>query len=85
VGNSRKHIWGIPLRLDTGQDASDRRIIASELRRAEQEDVRYEHVGKSEEPLLWIADAIAWSYGRGGRWREEVRTLTTVLDLRGQP
>ncbi len=32
------------------------------------ERVRYEHRRAASEPLLWLPDAVAWSYGRGGHW-----------------
>ena len=37
--------------------------------------VEYAHRTKSEEPLLWIADAIAWSYARGGDFRRRAQPL----------
>lgn len=30
----------------------------------------YRHVEPRDEPLIWIPDAIAWCYCRGGAWRE---------------
>ena len=40
--------------------------------------VRYEHRHRHEDPLLWVPDAIAWCWQRGGRWRE--RFALTVID-----
>ncbi len=40
----------------------------------------YKHLGKSAEPILWIADAIAWSYARGGDFRR--RSLILVENVR---
>jgi hypothetical protein len=42
-----------------------------ELRHA----VRYDHMHRHEEPLLWAADAIAWAWQRAGDWRDRVRPL----------
>ena len=35
----------------------------------------YGHMPASAEPLLWIADALAWSWTRGGDWRERVEAM----------
>ena len=44
--------------------------------------VEYKHLGKSEEPLLWVADAIAWSYARGGDFKRRAMALIdNVNDL----
>lgn len=34
--------------------------------------VRYEHLRPHEESLLWIPDAIAWCWAKGGSWRKLV-------------
>ena len=31
--------------------------------------MEYDHMKPAEEPLLWIADAVAWAYGAAGDWR----------------
>lgn len=38
--------------------------------------VYLEHVRAHEEPILWMADALAWSYGAGGEWRERIATIS---------
>jgi len=35
----------------------------------------FSHVPASQEPLLWIADAVAWSWTRGGGWRRRVEAM----------
>lgn len=47
----------------------DRRQLF-DLSRAAGSAVRYEHQRGRSEPLLWIPDAIAWCWARGGEWRE---------------
>jgi len=42
----------------------------------------YDHMQRHEEPLLWIADALAWSYARGGSFRAQAAGLLRVVDLR---
>lgn len=53
-----------------------------ELRRAAEcvDHLRYEHHRSSAEPLLWIADAVAWCWARGGEWHRLVRPL--IEDVR---
>jgi len=50
------------------QDAADRRVLAAGVRKAGG-SFMYEHLRPAEDPLLWVSDAIAWSYGAGGEWR----------------
>ncbi len=38
-------------------------------RRGLKKTIEFRHVGKSEEPLVWIADAMAWSFARGEDYR----------------
>lgn len=50
--------------------------------------VVHQMLGKSEahdrtsEPLLWVPDALAWAYGKGGDWRRRmdgvVRSVVSV-------
>ncbi|PPK67842.1 hypothetical protein CLV40_10672 [Actinokineospora auranticolor] len=43
----------------------------------------YEHLDSTQEPLLWIADAIAWCHGAGGEWMRRVEPMIEeVVDLR---
>jgi hypothetical protein len=30
------------------------------------------HIASRQEPLLWLPDIFAWSYGAGGLWREKI-------------
>ncbi len=41
----------------------------------------YLHQRRHEEPLLWIADAVAWAWSRGGHHRLMIRPLVSVVDL----
>lgn len=47
----------------------DRRHLFN-LTRAAGTALRYEHQQGRSEPLLWVPDAIAWCWARGGQWRE---------------
>jgi hypothetical protein len=53
---------------DDSLAAADRRIIGAELRAQGNPGLRYEHMRRHEEPLLWVSDAVAWCYQKGGPW-----------------
>ncbi|MGH3814146.1 MAG: hypothetical protein ACRDUV_17135 [Pseudonocardiaceae bacterium] len=43
--------------------------------------VVYEHLESTQEPLLWIPDALGWCYGAGGDWRRRVAAaIGAVID-----
>jgi hypothetical protein len=52
-------------------DVIDRRAIARRLA-GRPGTMTYEHLRGHEEPVLWLADAVAWAYGAGGAWRSRV-------------
>jgi hypothetical protein len=75
-------------------DQNDRLVIARTLRQAgagQRLDgpageaapmMTYEHLQPHEDPVLWLADAVAWSYGAGGAWRARVGPIVeAVIDL----
>ncbi len=35
----------------------------------------WDHKMRHEEPLLWVADAVAWCVNRGGEWERMVRAM----------
>lgn len=35
----------------------------------------WDHKQRHEEPLLWVADAVAWCVNRGGEWERMVRPM----------
>jgi hypothetical protein len=62
------------LTIESRQDDSDdRRTIARS--RASQPSLVFDHRQGSREPVLWIADAVAWAFGAGGRWLPLVEPL----------
>lgn len=66
------------------RDNLDRRTIHAALASTATNlgSVTYEHMRSHEEPVLWLADAVAWCYGAGGDWRRRVQPVVkTVTDL----
>lgn len=59
------------------QDRRDMQIIGDGLARLSRSGtVAIHHLRPHDEPLLWIPDAIAWAYGKGGKdWRSLVDPL----------
>lgn len=66
----------IILERDASIEQADRRILYREVSsRGLRDSVAYGHMGAHDEPLLWIADAIAWSHAKGGDWRRRVEPM----------
>lgn len=65
-------------RLVLEQDESlvtfDQAVLYAAVRQLNLADsLTYEHLPARSEPLLWIADAAAWCWSRGGAWRERIK------------
>ncbi|MBN9210592.1 MAG: hypothetical protein J0I95_03625 [Microbacterium sp.] len=59
---------------DASVEKADRRIITETLRRRSA-IVPFVHAAPHEHPLLWVSDAVAWCYSRGGDWVRRVEPL----------
>ena len=66
-----------------GRDHRDRHALAEVLRLLGA-DMNYEHCAAPQDPALWIADAIAWSYSAGGKWRTRLRPILDLERFVGQ-
>lgn len=53
---------------------SDQQVLFRAVREFEVEKTQYRHLPKAAEPLLWVADAVAWCVVHAG-WREQVAPL----------
>lgn len=70
----------VNLELEESARGSDVVLLRKGLeRRGLRANIEYKHLGKSAEPILWIADAIAWSYARGGDFRRRALLLVEVV------
>jgi hypothetical protein len=68
------------LERDPSNAERDRRVLFDALgRRADGSPIAYRHLAATDEPLLWIPDAVAWSWTRGGDWRKRVKELRLTL------
>jgi hypothetical protein len=66
-------------------DRTDRATIHRILAGVAADRLAYEHLCPHEDPVLAIADAVAWAYGAGADWRRRVApTIDAVVDL-GRP
>jgi hypothetical protein len=64
-----------------GRDQRDRRVLVEELHRLDRPALRYVHLPPHGDPLLWVADALAWSHSAGGVWRDRIATITVAQDV----
>ncbi|MGH7870371.1 MAG: hypothetical protein ACREP9_22690 [Candidatus Dormibacteraceae bacterium] len=59
-----------------GRDKQDRQVIVDQQRQRQGlREMAYDHMRPYEEPLLWIADGLAWGYGAGGDWRSRTASM----------
>lgn len=77
VAHAAEHAYTrIVLERDESIDKTDRRILYREVNnRGLGNSLSYELEHAQQEPLLWIADAIAWSYTKGGDWKRRAGEL----------
>jgi hypothetical protein len=68
------------LESDESLEQSDRRLIAKRLKSLGADDgLRYMHCKPHEEPLLWVSDAVAWCYQKGGDWIRRASPLVQEI------
>jgi hypothetical protein len=65
--------YSIIFDLDDNRDQMDRLTLSNSSKKLCMEDrLEYRHAEPYHENLLWLPDAVAWSFSRGGSWRKEV-------------
>ncbi len=70
-----------------GQDHVDRSTIRRAAHESGNSSLEYRHDQSAAEPLLWVPDAVAWAWGRGGDWRRRIGDLgllAEIVDLDGR-
>ena len=65
------------LELDNSSLRGDRRFLG--LLRSEYQ-IAFTHSARHDEPLLWAADAVAWSFQRGGNFRKVLLSAGVTID-----
>ncbi|WP_104138947.1 hypothetical protein [Cryobacterium sp. Y62] len=71
----------IVLEQDDSVVAFDKKVLRDELfARALHKNVSYAHERSVAEPLLWVPDAVAWSFVRGGDWRRRADPM--IINVR---
>ena len=62
--------------------AAENLLRQGHLKRGIKKQVEYCHVDKSQEPIVWAADAIAWSFARGEDYRRRaMAVIEKVIDI----
>ncbi|TDW97868.1 hypothetical protein [Kribbella sp. VKM Ac-2566] len=79
-----RDIAGSAERLVIERDEStatlDKQVLFRAARRYDcAESLQYELLAAHADPLLWIPDAVAWSWVKGGEWRDLVAPYSTVI------
>jgi hypothetical protein len=71
----------IVLERDVSIERADKKALYAAVHVHGLRDIMtYAHETAHQEPLLWIADAIAWSYAKGGDWRRRVQSMILPPD-----
>lgn len=66
----------IVLERDVSIEHADKKsLYAAVHEHGLRDTLTYAHEAAHQEPLLWIADAIAWSYTKGGEWRRRAQPM----------
>lgn len=69
------------LDAEAGPSDRDRRVLSELTYDARNQDkFTYHHDATGSEPMLWVPDAIAWAYGKGGQWRRRAAELVVNGD-----
>lgn len=77
VAHAAQHaLTRIVLERDESVDRADRRILFREVKKhGLTNELSYALEAAHQEPLLWIADAVAWSHTKGGDWKRRIQPL----------
>lgn len=59
---------------------SDQQLLYRQVRKAGcDQRLTYEHMRPSAECLLWVPDAVAWCWAKGGDWKRRVSPMVTAV------
>ena len=71
----------LTVELDESLGHRDKQVLYNATRDSGREGVTYQLVPAAAEPLLWIPDAIAWCWARGGEWKQAVAPLVAKVHI----
>ncbi len=64
------------IEVDDSVLQADKRMLFSAVERVQlAEGFTYSHMRARNEELLWVPDAIAWCFARGGEWRKRIEPV----------
>jgi hypothetical protein len=70
----------IVLEVDDSVIQEDKRVLYAATQRAVLTNgFTYDHIRATSEELLWVPDAIAWCFARGGEWRRRIEPVFDTL------
>ncbi|MDN4475378.1 hypothetical protein QQX09_05845 [Demequina sp. SYSU T00192] len=73
---ARDGVAELLLECDASLERSDRQVIERVLRSGrERPGLTYRHVPPTEDPVLWVSDAVAWCVQRRGEWLRRIEPL----------
>lgn len=67
------------LEQDDSLTKADRQVISARMRKHQHAELQYTHMKRNDEPLLWVSDAVAWCYQRGGAWIAQAAPLVAEV------
>ena len=75
-----RHVARLIIESREGRDDLDRQVLVGQLR-GRRDAFLYDHMPPHGDPLLWIADALAWCSSAGGPWQERIDPITVSQDV----
>ncbi|WP_433164843.1 hypothetical protein [Kribbella sp. CA-247076] len=80
-----RDVVGVAERLLVEREEStwdhDRRTLHAAVYRHKCYDLSWAVIVPKLDPLLWVADAVAWAWARGGDWKRRVAPFCQVREL----
>ena len=62
-------------------DIEDNRALREAVAKGRLERFSYVHEQPKREPMLWVPDAVAWAYGKGGDWRRRAQPVVSRVEI----
>lgn len=73
---AQEHASRLTIERDESLFHWERQYFVEAVRQRQMRDnFEYTWRNRNEEPLLWVPDAVAWSYAKGGKYRADIQPL----------